>query len=107
MSSRNAYLSAAERPRARALVEALSAAARVAAVAPTPTAGALRRAARDRVEGRLDTIDYVEVCDPDSLEPLPDDAVVSGRALIALAGRLGATRLIDNLVVREQPDPLG
>jgi pantoate--beta-alanine ligase len=38
-------------------------------------------------------VDYVAVCDPDTLEPLTR---ISGRAVALVAARFGAIRLIDN-----------
>jgi pantoate--beta-alanine ligase len=64
-------------------------------------------AAREPLERDLDRIDYVEVCDPSTLAPLAPDQPLAGPALVAMAGWLGTTRLIDNVVLREQPDPLG
>jgi pantoate--beta-alanine ligase len=107
LSSRNAYLSPAERGRAPAIVRGLSAAWRLVASAVTPpNAAAVRQAARDPMERGLDSIDYVEVCGSESLEPLADDCPVVGPTLVAAAGWLGRTRLIDNVVLREQPDPI-
>jgi pantoate--beta-alanine ligase len=107
LSSRNAYLAPSDRSRALALVRGLSSAWRlVGGASAPPTAAEVRRAARAPVDRDLDSVDYVEVCDPASLEPLPDDRPVDAPALVALAGRLGTTRLIDNVVLLEQPDPL-
>ena len=41
-------------------------------------------------------IDYVEVADPDDLSPL---ATIKDRTVLLVAVRIGATRLIDNLLV--------
>ncbi len=96
MSSRNAYLSAAERQAAAALFRALSAARRAfdlgerdgdmlrAAMASTLAAEPLARE------------EYVSVADPDTLDEL---ATVDKRALLSLAVRIGPTRLIDNILV--------
>ena len=51
------------------------------------------------------SIDYVEICDPTTLEVLVDGARLGSRALVAIACRVGATRLIDNLVLGEDPPP--
>lgn len=107
LSSRNAYLSPPERQRARALVHGLSAACQLAASEAPPSAAEVRAAAAAPVEASLDSVDYVEVCHPDTLEPLDADAPVEAPTLVAIAGHLGATRLIDNLVLFEQSDPLG
>jgi pantoate--beta-alanine ligase len=37
---------------------------------------------------------------------VPDSAAVGCRAVIAIACRIGATRLIDNVVLGEDPPPL-
>ena len=41
-------------------------------------------------------IEYVSIVDAESLEDLQQ---VRGKVLVAVAGRLGSTRLIDNIVV--------
>jgi pantoate--beta-alanine ligase len=105
MSSRNAYLSPPDRQRALALSRGLDAAWRAfAAGERDPTT--LRRAARAVVEQGTDSIDYVDVTDADSLAPFPDGARVGERALVAIACRIGATRLIDNVVLGEDPSPV-
>jgi pantoate--beta-alanine ligase len=103
MSSRNAYLSAEERARALAIVRGLdAAAARFAAGERDPRA--LERVARAPVEAATTSIDYVEVRDADTLAPI---AAVESRAVLVVACRMGATRLIDNLVLGEDAPPLG
>ena len=47
-------------------------------------------------EGTSATIDYVALCDPDTLEPLEK---VNGPAVALLAVRFSRARLIDNLVI--------
>jgi pantoate--beta-alanine ligase len=92
MSSRNAYLSAVERPRAVGLVESLRAAASLwAERAPVDAIEAAMRAA---IEARGLVVDYAALADPESLEPVGDAA---DRAVALVAGRLGSTRLIDAL----------
>jgi pantoate--beta-alanine ligase len=91
MSSRNRYLSAADRPRAVALAEGLALAEQLWA-AGVPAA-AIEQAMRDAMETRGVLVDYAALADPDSLEPLADGAT---QALALVAGRLGTTRLIDN-----------
>lgn len=92
MSSRNAYLSAAERPRAVGLREGLRRAEELW------SGGAdirlIEQAMKEALEARGIAVDYAAVVDPDSLEPLGAGAV---RAVALVAGRLGSTRLIDNL----------
>jgi pantoate--beta-alanine ligase len=106
MSSRNAYLSPDGRARARALARGLGDCHRLFS-AGERGAGALRRAALAPVEAAADAVDYVAVADADSLEPFADGDLVPGRALVAVAARVGATRLIDNLVLGEDPPPAG
>ena len=97
MSSRNAYLSVAERPRATALFASLSAAARLwTARRPVPEIeGEMRRV----LEARGIAVDYAAIADPDSLLDCGPGAV---RGVALVAGRLGGTRLIDNLLLPER-----
>jgi pantoate--beta-alanine ligase len=104
MSSRNAYLSDEERRRALALSRGLSSASSAFA-AGERGAGALRRLALAPVEAVATSIDYVTVADADALSAFDDGADVGGRALVAVACRIGATRLIDNVVLGEDPAP--
>jgi pantoate--beta-alanine ligase len=92
LSSRNAYLEAADRTRAAALHRALVAGAGVSAMGPD----AVLTAARDvlAAEPAL-AVDYLELRDPD-LGPTPQ----SGPARLLVAARIGGTRLIDNVPVR-------
>ena len=46
------------------------------------------------------------MADPESLVPFADDADVGRRALIAVAVFVGSTRVIDNVVLGEDKDPL-
>jgi pantoate--beta-alanine ligase len=103
MSSRNAYLSPAERSRALALVRGLDAAARAFASGERAPRE-LERLVREPIDRAATSVDYVEVRDPETLAPL--DAETGPRALAAIACRIGTTRLIDNLVLGEDPPPL-
>ena len=109
LSSRNTYLTPAERQLAPALYAALQDAAR------TWAAGASKRetvrcaikrleAARDEGERRgvEVRVDYVEMNDPESLEELGDERVQrSDDAPVILSGAawFGRTRLIDNVIL--------
>ncbi len=99
MSSRNAFLGP-ERPRALGILTGLRAALGAFA-AGERRAGALRRLARDPIERSFDSVDYVEVADPETLVPCADDQQTAERALVAAAARLAGTRLIDNVVLGE------
>ena len=97
MSSRNAFLATAERRAASALFAALEAGRR--AIEAGARSGArintiMRvRAAREP----LARVDYLSVCDPQSLEPVKR---VRGQVVLLGAIRVGSVRLIDNLLVR-------
>ncbi|CAN5124745.1 pantoate--beta-alanine ligase [soil metagenome] len=95
MSSRNAYLSAAERavaPRLNAALRDAGAAIRASGDA----AGALTRARADLAAAGF-AVDYVELRNAETLAPVADVRIEPLR-LIA-AARLGKTRLIDNIAV--------
>jgi pantoate--beta-alanine ligase len=99
LSSRNARLAPDERARAVALSEALLAAEAVArdggGNAATARDAALRALAARDVEP-----EYVELVDPDDFTV---SAGASGRVLLVLAARIGATRLIDNAPLDLRP----
>jgi pantoate--beta-alanine ligase len=97
MSSRNAYLSAAERDAAPALYGALIAVVEAVHDGLRDTEAA-RVIVQQRVgrEPLLD-LEYVEIRDADSLEPLP---TLNGSCVVALAARVGRARLIDNVLLR-------
>lgn len=99
MSSRNRYLTPAERDRALVLSKALSAAQEGVRSGDT-SAEALRQAMRKFFPGDPHLrLEYAEVVDPDTLLPLSD---ISGGALVAIAAWVGTTRLIDNVVLHPQ-----
>ena len=103
MSSRNAYLSAEERRRALALSRALQA-AREAVESGARTTAQLACAARAVLERTPGVeIEYVEAVASETLKPMDefDRAVV-----VAVAARVGKTRLIDNVVLTPSPRPV-
>ncbi len=96
MSSRNAYLDPAQRKSATVLYRALM---RIQTLADKGE----RRAARLIEEGKnvladqsSVRLDYLEIVDPETLDPVSD---ISRGALVAVAAFVGTTRLIDNLVL--------
>lgn len=116
MSSRNAYLSDAERGHALALSRALEAGR--AAAHTGADAAAVRAAAQQVLDAEAGVeVDYVAVVDPDSFVDLagaglglePQDGAageerLAGDArppqgLLAVAARVGSTRLIDNTLI--------
>ena len=100
MSSRNAYLSAADRPRAVALSESLRRAKQL--WSDGTDAAAIEQAMRETLSAHGVAIDYAALADPESLEPVSHDAV---RAVALVAGRLGSTRLIDNMELPDRGTP--
>jgi len=111
LSSRNAYLSPAERSRALALSKGLSLAWDAYAQGERAPAR-LAALARGPVQGAVDRIDYVDVVDPVTLQA-PSLQVSSPQVpslhapqlLVAIACHVGKTRLIDNVVLGEDPRP--
>jgi pantoate--beta-alanine ligase len=99
LSSRNARLSRTERAQALALSEALRAAGRAASAgerSPDALVGAARAAMRERGVAP----EYVELADPDTLQPCDE---LTREALLLVAARIGDTRLIDNALLRSAP----
>ncbi len=96
MSSRNALLDPHERSRALALPAALEAAVGLTAAGES-SAQAILTAAREAMRPFAVEAEYLALVDPETLEPLE---VLSGAGLLALAARIGAVRLIDNVLLQ-------
>ena len=95
MSSRNAYLAPAARTGAPAMYRALCAAKRSIEQGernPVPLMAAMRRG----MEGAGFDVDYASIVEAATLRPV---AAVEGTILMACAGTIGATRLIDNIAL--------
>ena len=99
LSSRNAYLTAEERPRALSLIRGLRRAEAMLAGGERETIY-LVAAAREEMARAGVQPDYAEVFHPETLAPLDE---VEGEARMAVAARVGRTRLIDNLPLRAGP----
>ena len=99
MSSRNTYLSPAERASALSISRGLR---RADALhhSGERRAGILRRSVEREIEGAGLGIDYVALVDASTLEAL--ETVGPAAALLAVAARAGTTRLIDNIVLQER-----
>ena len=96
VSSRNAYLSAAERRRAPALYRALRA-GRDAFLAGGRDPAVVEAAARDLLDGLAGVEpDYVALVDPDTFDPVKQ---AEPGQVLATAARVGRTRLIDNVIL--------
>jgi pantoate--beta-alanine ligase len=100
MSSRNRYLTPFDREVALVLQKALTAGAAAASEGPS----AVRRAARDvLVAEPAARVDYLALVDPLDLADVREH--YRGDALLAVAARVGSTRLIDNVpLVVGRPD---
>ncbi|MEX2112121.1 MAG: pantoate--beta-alanine ligase [Pirellulales bacterium] len=97
LSSRNVYLSPDERRRALAISQCLRLARQLVAEGKTDA-----RAIVARMRAMLDAaslqIDYVALADPNTLAPIEQ---VTQPTVAAIAARVGATRLIDNMMLGE------
>jgi len=96
MSSRNAYLDPQQRQQALALHRSLEHVRRLVgagelSAAKLVAAGCAEFAAESAVR-----VDYFEIVNPDTLDPVAD---VSDGALVAVAAFVGTTRLIDNILL--------
>ncbi len=103
LSSRNVRLAPEARRQALALVRALEAAEAAVKAGERSSAALLDLARSEIARAPLARIDYVELCDPDSLQP--SLAELDGPGLLALAvyfpsGAGDPVRLIDNRVLR-------
>ncbi len=95
LSTRNQYLSVAERAAAPALFRSLTA-GRDLWRSGERDSDAIRSCMQDVLQSeRLVEPDYVSVADIDTLEEIA--GAVQGRALLSLAARIGSARLIDNI----------
>jgi pantoate--beta-alanine ligase len=102
LSSRNAYLSPEERRAATVLHRALEAARREIAVGARDALSVQNAARNVLAEEKLARVDYVEVADADTFEPV---ARISPRpTYVLLAVFVGKTRLIDNLLIEPSLD---
>lgn len=96
MSSRNAYLNPEERQRALVLQRSLQGVEkefRAGERNAAKLAASAKQIIADEPQVRLD---YLEIVDPDTLDPLDE---ISRSALVAVAAYVGSTRLIDNTVL--------
>jgi pantoate--beta-alanine ligase len=99
LSSRNVHLSPANRRRAVALSRALRA-AETAVASGERDAETIAARARDAMAD-VDP-EYLALVDPDSFQPINN---VNGRVLVAVAARVGDTRLIDNTIITTAATP--
>jgi pantoate--beta-alanine ligase len=97
LSSRNAYLSPDERERARAIPRALE---RISAefAGGERSAERLEQMGRDVLRSTGGRIEYLALMDPTTLRPVER---ASAGTIVAVAVRVGSTRLIDNVILAE------
>lgn len=96
LSSRNAYLSSNERKRARSIpLSLIWAQSEIRRGNRSLTA--LRSGILRQLRPNLSRIDYVEFVELETLQPVKS---VKNRLVIALAGWVGKTRLIDSAIIR-------
>jgi pantoate--beta-alanine ligase len=99
MSSRNAYLALEERMMAPLIYQTLQTVAAEVAVGEK-SVNTLLRSAREALEaipGAM--IDYVEIMNEETLEPLSGIISRESKARLLVALKLGTTRLIDNIAL--------
>jgi pantoate--beta-alanine ligase len=99
MSSRNTYLSPKKRKEAARLYRALRKGEECFRQGGKNTAVILTTVRGIIEEIKPTTIDYIKVCDAHTLE---DIEAIKGEAIIAVAIQIGKTRLIDNLILKEE-----
>jgi pantoate--beta-alanine ligase len=99
MSSRNAYLSPAERKSALVLYRSLQEVRKRCENGERNVAALIEAGIRVFQAERAARLDYFEIVDPDSLAPVGD---LTQGALVAVAAFVGNTRLIDNIFLPAQ-----
>ena len=98
MSSRNRYLSPQERQTALCLYHSISRAREMIQKGTTSAETILDSIKKIILANEGTSIDYVTICDPENFE---EKKQIRGRTLIALAVKIGSSRLIDNCIVEE------
>lgn len=103
-SSRNRYLSAAERAHALSLPRALAAVCQAFAAGERDAARLSERLQACLARAEL-SVEYAALVDGQRLEPLSTGAIAPGQAAALVAARVGSTRLIDNVVLGVDAPP--
>lgn len=96
MSSRNAYLDPEQRKHALVLYRSLTRIQGLADAGERDAAKLLAAGRKEFEEERSVRLDYCELVDPNTLDPVAD---ISNGSLAAVAAFVGNTRLIDNIVL--------
>jgi pantoate--beta-alanine ligase len=96
MSSRNAYLDSQQRRQASLLHRSLMGVKKAWEDGECDAAKLLATGREEFAREKSVRLDYLEIVDPDSLDPVES---VAGRALVAVAAFVGPTRIIDNILL--------
>ena len=99
MSSRNTYLHPKKRKEAARLYRSLIKGKELFALGERSAATILQEVRRIIEEDKAAVIDYVKICNAHTLEDIEE---IKGEAVIALAVKMGKTRLIDNIILKEE-----
>ncbi|NJK76741.1 MAG: bifunctional pantoate--beta-alanine ligase/(d)CMP kinase [Richelia sp. CSU_2_1] len=99
MSSRNQYLTAEQKQQASVLYRALQQALQAFKTGDRTAETALATVKAEVARVPAVELEYAELVNPDTLTPLE---VVATAGLLAVAARVGSTRLIDNLILRNR-----
>jgi pantoate--beta-alanine ligase len=102
MSSRNVFLTPTDRATARLISVGLFAAEALWQAGERNACALEAAVARCMRQGNFGSIDYIAVVDPLTFKPYAGDTPA---ALIAVAARVGTTRLIDNILL-SCPSPM-
>jgi pantoate--beta-alanine ligase len=94
-SSRNSYLSPDERRRAASIYGALELARERVVSGERSAAAVVEAVAGHMLDGGVDEVEYAELLDARDLCPLDE---IAGKIILAVAVKIGKTRLIDNVV---------
>lgn len=98
MSSRNTYLTPGQRKQALCLSQSLKQAFEMVKSGVIDASRIIEQAEKIISAHPETKIDYIAVCDPDTLS---DIKIIQGPAIMALAVKVGNTRLIDNMMINQ------
>jgi pantoate--beta-alanine ligase len=101
VSSRNKYLSETERKDAPLLYKSLQKAKQLIRTGVNDSEQIITEMKKILGQSSLLETEYIEIVEPETLEPLNP---VKGKALVAVAARCGSARLIDNILVDAASD---
>ncbi|MFQ5901011.1 MAG: pantoate--beta-alanine ligase [Thermodesulfobacteriota bacterium] len=100
MSSRNSYLNKEERAAAASLYSSLKIGMEMFVSGVRDSLRIIDGVRRRIEEEGLTEIDYVKVCDPETIQEID---TIEDKALLALAVKIGRARLIDNCLLNREP----